>query len=85
VYRKRLIRPENAMLKRRLQSAGERAGDFFAGEVFSVRLKKRKGPGLAHFFSTVHQKGFAEFKNYLVRKGYVIFTLLLMTTPLACL
>jgi hypothetical protein len=27
---------------------------FFAGDILSVRLKKRKGPVLANFFSTVH-------------------------------
>jgi hypothetical protein len=49
------------MLECHLQSAGGQAGDFFAGEILSVRLKKQKRPVLAHFFSTVHQKVIRRF------------------------
>jgi hypothetical protein len=40
-------------------------GKFFAGEVFAVRLKKRNGPGLAHFFSTVRKSDLRNFSNCL--------------------
>jgi hypothetical protein len=57
VYRKNVyFTLENAMLKRGLQSAGGRVGDFFAGDMLSLLLKKRKVPILAHFSLLYTQK-----------------------------
>jgi hypothetical protein len=48
VYRKTFIFTlENAMLKRRLQTAGGRVGDFFAEEYVLSVAEERKGPVLA--------------------------------------
>jgi hypothetical protein len=69
------------MLKRRLQSAGRRVGDFFAVDMLLLRLKKRKGPILAHFLHCTPKSDLRICLNFLARKS-CLHCMLLITTLL---
>jgi hypothetical protein len=54
--KKRLFHPENAMLKRRLQSTAGRVDDFFAGEYVLSAAEETERAYFGTFFPTVHLK-----------------------------
>jgi hypothetical protein len=60
VYRKNVyFTLENAMLKRCLQSAGGRVGDFFSGEYVIAAAEEKEGDCFGVTFSSVHLQNYS--------------------------
>jgi hypothetical protein len=69
------------MLKRRLQSAGGRVGDFFAGRYVVAAAEETEGVCFGANFSSVHSQNDSRIcLNSLARKSRLHFVLLIATS-----